>query len=222
MKRKKLLIIASVALIATFLAVPLVSAYTNYDIMTAIKNVQSKLNSTYSKLASVQTVVNNIFTIVSDIATKLTSVDTKIDGIATNVNDIKTQLSAPANSEATTILGYYHGSNHVQGLVSTNISPIEASNPVLFTVSVEISGFFGPDNFDYVRILADDYITVAVWDYGSPRQGSYAIVGGNIVDSVTFGGMKMSIDASSYQGDYYVDWSITVMGNAGTILTVTT
>jgi len=212
-KRKKLLVIASVALIATFLAVPLVSAYTNYDIMTAIRNVQCKLNSTFSKLASVQNVVNNIFTIVNNIATKLTSVNTKIDGIATNVNDIKTQLSAPANSEGTTILAYYDGGGFVNSGYTVPVnSTVFTSKPALFTVSVVSN--IDKGSISIVRQTTSQYGTVNV-KYLVPDPTN-----GGMQDSFTFAGESVEIHVENLDpsaGTFF--FSIMVQGSPDTVIT---
>jgi hypothetical protein len=113
------------------------------------------------------------------------------------------------------ILAYYSGSQFVPGGLVTGIGKfITASSPVLFTVSVSVAPF---TKGDFCGITTADYHEAVTWI------GSDDVHAQWFADSVTFGSTEMRIGAitdSSISQQRVVQWSVTIMGNPGTVITV--
>lgn len=86
--RKLELVVLTISLVlaTTLLVLPVVSAYTDYDLMMGIRNAKSRIDSVYNKLVAVQNNVNSIITRLVTLQTGVTNIQNGIDNLQSTIN----------------------------------------------------------------------------------------------------------------------------------------
>ena len=179
-------------------------------VISVVTNINSAVGSIENKLDVGGSFYNFVNTWFGNIDSKISDVGDRVSDVESKLYDIEQKVDG---SEATQILAYYDGNYVVTdevvgtGPVLVPNTHIYTDKPVLFTVSISVSGLTGSDLY----ILQSNSIEIS----------RFSASGGNWQrESVTFGGDYMSVDVIPGTDISFFDWHILVQGAPGTVVTV--